>query len=48
MLETALLQVKRLDLDESQHAEVIALRQAVAQCQRTRCHQSLMSIGFHS
>jgi hypothetical protein len=35
MLETALLQVKRLDLDESQHAEVVALRQAAAQCQRT-------------
>jgi hypothetical protein len=34
-LETALLQVKRLELDESQHAEVIALRQAASQCQRT-------------
>jgi hypothetical protein len=34
-LETALLQVKRLDIDESQRAEVIALRQAAAQCQRT-------------
>ena len=34
-LETALLRVKRLELDESQHAEVVALRQAAAQCQRT-------------
>ena len=34
-LETALLRVKRLDLDESHHAEVIALRQAAAQCQHT-------------
>jgi hypothetical protein len=34
-LETALLRVKRLDLDESQQAEIIALRQAAAQCQRT-------------
>jgi hypothetical protein len=34
-LETALLRVKRLELDESQHAEVIALWQAAAQCQRT-------------
>lgn len=34
-LETALLRVKRLELDESQHAEVIALQQAAAQCQRT-------------
>ena len=34
-LETALLQVKRLKLDESQHAELLALKQAAAQCQRT-------------
>ena len=27
--------MKRLELDDSQHAEVIALRQAAAQCQRT-------------
>jgi hypothetical protein len=30
MLETALLRVKRLNLDGSQHAEVIALRQAAS------------------
>jgi hypothetical protein len=34
-LESALLRVKRLELDGSQHAEVITLRQAAAQCQRT-------------
>ncbi|RYP71262.1 hypothetical protein DL771_004954 [Monosporascus sp. 5C6A] len=34
-LETALLRVKRIDLDESQHIEKLALRQAAAQCQRT-------------
>ena len=34
-LETALIQVKRLEVDDSQHAEVIALRQAAAQCQCT-------------
>jgi hypothetical protein len=34
-LESALLRVKRLELDDSQYAEVIALRQAAAQCQRT-------------
>ncbi|KAF4627334.1 hypothetical protein G7Y89_g10823 [Cudoniella acicularis] len=34
-LETALLQVKRLEFDESQHAEYIALQQAASQCQRT-------------
>jgi hypothetical protein len=34
-LETGLLRVKQLDLDDSQHAEIIALRQAAAQCQRT-------------
>ena len=34
-LETALLRVKRLEIDESQYAEVIALRQAAAQCQTT-------------
>lgn len=34
-LETALIQVKRLEVHESQHAELIALRQAAAQCQQT-------------
>jgi hypothetical protein len=34
-LETALLQVKRLEFDESQYAEVVALRQAAGQCRRT-------------
>jgi hypothetical protein len=34
-LESSLLGVKRLELDESQLAEVVALRQAAAQCQRT-------------
>ncbi|KAK3316799.1 hypothetical protein B0H66DRAFT_562214 [Apodospora peruviana] len=34
-LETALLQVKRLQLHESQNAEQIALRSAASQCQRT-------------
>jgi hypothetical protein len=34
-LETALLRVKGLELDDSQHGEVIALRQAAAQCQGT-------------
>jgi len=34
-LETALLRVKRLELDDEQHAEVVALRQAASQCQRT-------------
>jgi len=34
-LESALIQVQRLDFDEAQYAEVIALRQAAAQCQRT-------------
>lgn len=34
-LETALSQVKRLEFDESQYAEVIALRQAAGQCRRT-------------
>ena len=34
-LETALMSVERLRLDDSQYAEVIALRQAAAQCQRT-------------
>lgn len=33
--ETALLQVKRIELDDSQRAEMIALQQAAAQCQRT-------------
>ena len=34
-LETALLGVKCLEVDDSRFAEVIALRQAAAQCQRT-------------
>ncbi|KAF4631435.1 hypothetical protein G7Y89_g6695 [Cudoniella acicularis] len=34
-LETALLRVKRLEVDPTQTAEVIALQQAAAQCQRT-------------
>lgn len=34
-LETALLRVKRIDLDESRHVDKLALRQAAAQCQRT-------------
>jgi hypothetical protein len=34
-LETALLRVKALKLDDSQHAEVVALRAAASQCQRT-------------
>ncbi|KAH8761786.1 hypothetical protein F5882DRAFT_522938 [Hyaloscypha sp. PMI_1271] len=34
-LESALIQVKRLEVDEGIYAEVIALRQAAAQCQRT-------------
>ena len=34
-LETALIQVKRLDIDDSQYAEIMALRQAAAQCQCT-------------
>ena len=34
-LETALIQVKRLEVDDSQHAELMALRQAAAQCQCT-------------
>jgi hypothetical protein len=34
-LETALIAVKRIELDDVQHAEVVALQQAAAQCQRT-------------
>jgi hypothetical protein len=34
-LETALIQVKRLEFEEEQYAEVVALRQAAAQCKRT-------------
>jgi hypothetical protein len=34
-LKTALLRVKRLEPDEIQHSEAIALRQAVSQCQAT-------------
>jgi hypothetical protein len=34
-LDTALLQVKRLEFEESQYAEVISLRQAAGQCHRT-------------
>ena len=34
-LERALLEVKHLDLDDSQHAQHVALRQAATQCQQT-------------
>lgn len=34
-LETALLQVKQLELEEHQRSEYLALRQAAAQCQTT-------------
>ncbi|KAJ0419919.1 hypothetical protein BJY00DRAFT_285409 [Aspergillus carlsbadensis] len=34
-LETALLHVKRLELDESQNADKVALRNTACQCQRT-------------
>ncbi|KAG4442391.1 hypothetical protein IFR05_002093 [Cadophora sp. M221] len=34
-LETALISVKRVELDDAQHAEHVALMQAAAQCQRT-------------
>lgn len=34
-LETALISVKRIELDDTQHAEHVALMQAAAQCQRT-------------
>jgi hypothetical protein len=34
-LETGLMQVKRLEVEESQRAQLIALQQAAAQCQRT-------------
>jgi hypothetical protein len=34
-LETALLQVKQLELEEEQHSEYVALRQSASQCQRT-------------
>ncbi|KAF8853763.1 hypothetical protein BDZ45DRAFT_598034 [Acephala macrosclerotiorum] len=34
-LEAALIQVKDIEFEESQYAEVIALRQAAAQCRRT-------------
>ncbi|OBT71103.1 hypothetical protein VF21_09512 [Pseudogymnoascus sp. 05NY08] len=34
-LEAALLRVKQLNLDDTQHLEAIALRQAASQCQRT-------------
>jgi hypothetical protein len=34
-LEIALLQVKGLLLDDSQHKELVALRQAASQCQQT-------------
>jgi hypothetical protein len=33
-LESVLLRVKRVELDESQYAEHIALQQAASQCQR--------------
>ncbi|CZR61179.1 uncharacterized protein PAC_11075 [Phialocephala subalpina] len=32
---TAIIQIKNLEFEEGQYAEVVALRQAVAQCQRT-------------
>lgn len=34
-LERALLEVKHLNLDESQHTQSVALRQAAVQCQQT-------------
>lgn len=34
-LERALLEVNRLNLDESQHTQTLALKQAAAQCQHT-------------
>lgn len=34
-LESTLLRVKRLEVNDSQYAEVIALRRAASQCQRT-------------
>ncbi len=34
-LESALIRVKQLEVDDAQHAEVVALRQAAAQCQNT-------------
>jgi hypothetical protein len=34
-LESALLHVKRLDLDDSHHVKIVALQQAASQCQRT-------------
>lgn len=34
-LETALIHVKELDLDGAQHSQVVALRQAAAQCTST-------------
>lgn len=34
-LETALIRVKRLEVDPAQNAELVSLRQAAAQCQRT-------------
>lgn len=35
MLETALLRVKKLELEDTQNAEKIVLQQAASQCQRT-------------
>ena len=34
-LERALLEVKHLDLNDSQHVQLVALRQAATQCQQT-------------
>jgi len=34
-LETALLRVKRLEVDPAQNSELVSLQQAAAQCQRT-------------
>jgi hypothetical protein len=35
LLETALLEVKRVELDDEQHAQRVALQQAASQCHRT-------------
>lgn len=52
-LQTTLLRVKRLELEDNQHAELIALQQAASQCQRTidafwekiKKYQTSLSIG---
>lgn len=43
-LERALLEVKHLDLDESQHTQGVALQQAATQCQHT-IDEFLQKIG---